>query len=109
MTDVSAWLDFMPAQITRRAFTKRNANGYGGPAYSTTTTTYAARVVAGATMVTRPDGQEVVATHTMWVGSTQEWREEDQLTFGGSTFAILDITRYPDENGAHHVRLKCRG
>jgi len=109
MTDIGAWLDFMPAMVTRRAFTKRNANGYGLPAYSTTATTYRARVVAGATLVTRPDGQEVVATHTMWVGSTQEWREEDQVTYAGSTYAILDITRFLDESGAHHVRLKLRG
>lgn len=109
MTDVSAWIDFMPFQITRRAFTKRGTDGYGGPAYSTTATTYQARVVAGPTMVTQADGQEIVATHTMWVGSTAPWALEDQVTYAGSTYALLEIMRYPDELGAHHVRLKLRG
>ena len=109
MSDVSAFLDFMPHTVTQNAFVRRGTDGYGGPAYSTVSASYSARVVAKPTIIVRPDGMELLATHTMWLGTTGTVNQEDKITYAGSTYQILEVARFPDQFGALHVRLMTRG
>lgn len=109
MTDIGAWLDFLPHSVQRKAFLRRANDGYGTPSYSATATTYQARVRPEIKLVTAPDGQEVVATHVAWLGSTAVWNPEDQFTFESTTYRIVSVDRFPDELGAHHVRLRLKG
>lgn len=105
----SAFLSLMPDTITRNAFVRRSTAGTGEPAYSATATTIQARVVAGPMKVRTVQGLDVVATHTMWCASTMDISAQDKITFGGSTFQIVEVLRYPDDEGRHHTRLRCRG
>lgn len=105
----AAFLRLMPDTITVHAYRRASTAGYGGPTYTTAAASYRARVVAVPTKVKGSTGLDVVATHTMWVATTTDIGARDKLTFGGSTFEIVEVARYPDEEGRHHTRLRCRG
>ena len=107
MSFESEFLNLMPHTVVRTAFMRRDA--YGAPTYASTATTYGARVVASPTQIPSGDGVMVVATHTMWLATTASLAPEDKLSFGGSTFRILEIANFPDEVGAHHVRVRTKG
>lgn len=102
-----SFLELMTQTVTRKAFLKRTQ--YGLPTYSTVATTYQARVVAMPSLVPDPMGINQVGTHTMWLATTQQWDPEDSCSFGGSTFRILEVANYPDQDGPHHVRLRTKG
>lgn len=105
----SAFLDLMTDTVTHKAFLRRSTAGTGEPAYATAASTYQGRVVAGPFKVKTIQGADVVATHTMWLATTANIGPQDQITFGGSTFQIVEVLRYPDETGRHHTRIRCRG
>ena len=107
MSFESGFLDLMPHTVVRTAFSRRDA--YGAPTYTTAASTYTARVVASPTQIPSPDGTIVVATHTMWLATTDSLAPQDKISFGGSTFRILEIANFPDEAGGHHVRVRTKG
>lgn len=99
----------MPDTVTVNPYRRASTAGYGGPTWTTVATSYRARVVAAPTKVKGSSGLDVVATHTMWLATTADISARDKLTFGGSTFEIVEVARYPDHEGRHHTRLRCRG
>lgn len=105
----AGFLRLMPDTITVTAYRRDSTGGYGGPTYTTASASYRARVVAVPTRVKGSTGQDVVATHTMWVATTADIGTRDKLSFGGSTFEIVEVARFPDQDGRHHSRLRCRG
>src|SRR6185503_7779560 len=109
MSFQSGFLSLMPDEIVVNAFRRASTAGYGGPTYSTAASTYRARVVAAPVHVRGSSGGDVVATHTMWVATTADISARDKITFSGSTFALIEVARYPDQAGRHHTRLRCRG
>lgn len=107
MSFEQSFVDLMPATVTRKAFVSRNS--YGAPSYSTTSTDYAARYVNAPVLIPGNDGINTVAQGTLWIATTQLWAVEDYCSIEGSTVRILEAARFPDEDGAHHVRLRIKG
>jgi hypothetical protein len=104
----SAFLELMPHTVTRKAWAGRDS--YGKPSYSTATaSSYRARVVAKPLTLAGPQGIELVATHIMYLATTDNIGAKDQITYDGSTFRIIEIGREPDQDGMHHTWLRTRG
>lgn len=93
--------DLMTHSIVRRAFTGRNS--YGKPTYSTSGSTYTARVVNKQKLVRTTAGIEQISTVTAYVASTGSFDPEDKVTLpDGTSPSILAINNYPDDSGIHH-------
>lgn len=108
MTFEVGFLDLMSTRITRKAWAGRDA--YGKPSYSTApVSTYRARVVAKPLTMAGPQGIELVATHIMYLATTDNIGAKDQITHKSSTYRIIEIGREPDEDGMHHTWLRTKG
>ena len=108
MTFESDFLDLMSTTITRKVWGARDV--YGKPSYSTAAaSTYQARVVAKPLTLAGPQGVELVATHIMYLATTENIGAKDQITHKGSTYRIIEIGREPDEDGMHHIWLRTKG
>lgn len=106
----SAFLSLMPHRIVVKRFTKATTAGssqgsYGTATYSTAATTYRGRFVVKNMKLTRPDGSEFSGDHVAWLATTASITERDKVTFASSTYEILKVGIFPDEQGAHHTRL----
>lgn len=114
MTFETAFRALMPHRIVVRRFTKASTSGstqgtYGAPTYTTAdATTYTGRVVLKHTKLARPDGSEFGGDHVAWLATTASIAQRDKVTFEGSTYEILAVGRYPDEDGLHHTKLVLR-
>lgn len=96
--------DLMPHSIVRKAFTGRNS--YGKPAYSTSGSTYTARVVNKQKLVRNASGIEQVSTVTAYVASTSAFDPEDKITLpDGTSPNIITINITPDDGGTHHSTI----
>lgn len=107
MTFEADFLDLMPHTVTRKAFASRD--NYGKPSYSTAVSSYQARVVATPMTAWTPQGLTLIATHKMYLATTDTISAEDQITYGGSTYKIVQVGMEPDEDGAHHTWLATKG
>lgn len=108
-----AFRELMPFSIVVKRFSKATTAGstqgtYGAPGYTTLATTYAGRLVLKHTRTMRADGSEFVGDHVAWLATTASIGQRDKVTFSGSTFEILGVGRYPDEDGQHHTKLILR-
>jgi len=99
-------LDLMPDTVTHAAFAGMSTDGYATLEYSTTATSYRCRVVTGQRMVRTFDGEETLATTTVWVASTSTFSALDRFTLpDGETPNLISLETYGDEYGVTHSRL----
>ena len=106
----SGFLDLMPHTITVKTFTRASTGGssagsYGAPDYTTSSASYRGRFVVKNTKLVRPDGSEFSGSHVAWLATTHSITQRDKVTFTGSTYEVLQVGIFPDEDGAHHTRL----
>ena len=95
---------------TVRVSTMSSFDGYGDPTYSTGGTTYAARITEIPKLVRNFMGEEVVASHVVWVASTGLIPATSQVSWtasdGSTQFPnLISIERPADEDGTHHHKL----
>jgi len=95
---------------TIRVSTMTGFDGYGDVAYSTTPSTYQARITNIPKMVRNFMGEEVVASNVVWVASTGIIPATAQVSWtmsDGSTQMplLISIERPADEDGTHHNKL----
>lgn len=110
MSFETAFLELMPASIVVKRFTRATTAGssagtYGAAGYSTAATTYRGRIVVKNVKLTRPDGTEFSGSHMAWLATTQSITRRDKVTYSGTTYEIVQVGIFPDQNGAHHTRL----
>jgi hypothetical protein len=80
--------------------------GDGSPRYGSPASLQA-RVVYQTEMVYDATGQEQISTVTIWVGSAPGVKPGDRITLpDGTQPRILNVHQYPDEDGAHHERIR---
>lgn len=95
---------------TVRVSTMSTFDGYGDVVYSSQASTYQARITEIPKMVRNFMGEEVVASHVVWVASTGvipataqvSWTMPDGST---QTPVLISIERPADEDGTHHHKL----
>ena len=114
MSFEAGFRELMPHSIIVRRFSKASTIGssqgsYGGPTYvATAATTFQGRLVLRHTKVAKPDGIEFIGDHVAWLATTQVINQRDKVTFEGTTYEILGVGRYPDQDGLHHTKLILR-
>ena len=87
--------------VTVAAVASRNADGSVN--YSTSATSYAARVRKTAKQMRDQSGQVVMAGHVVWLASTGTIDPNSKVTLpDGLTPPVLQVDSYPDEDGAYH-------
>lgn len=100
---ISDWSDLLNDTVTVEPYTGRDV--YGKPTYGTAVS-FAARVVYAARGVITQRGETIRGTGEVWLSTTYVVAQQDRVTLpDGTSPAILDVARYPDEAGAHHVKL----
>lgn len=96
----------MPHTVTVAGLASFSTDGYGTPAYSTSATSYTARVVTKQTLVQTFRGTEELAKTVVYLAATSTFGPSDRITLpDGSTPELLAVETYPDEDGQHHVKL----
>ncbi len=105
-----AWTDelvgLMPNTVTVAGFASFSTDGYATATFSTSGTTYSARVVQEQRMVRTFAGEEELATTSVWVASTSTFGPSDQVTLpDGSAPPLLAVETFRDENGVTHSKL----
>ena len=98
-------VDLMPSSVSVAEWTGLSTDGYAVPAYSTSPTTYSARIVTQQRLVRSFEGTEELATTTVWVASTSTFDARDQWTVNGDTPVLLAIETFRDESGITHSKL----
>ncbi|MHC5112319.1 MAG: hypothetical protein ACYTHJ_20875 [Planctomycetota bacterium] len=92
--------------ITVATLDSFSTDGYGTPSYSTSPTSYTARVVSKQTLVNTFAGTEELAKTVVYVAATSTFGPADQITLpDGSTPELLAVELYPDKDGQHHAKL----
>ncbi len=100
----SDFLELMPQSITVATRASRSADGH--VTFSTSATTYRARVVNSRAQVRDDSGVMRVARYEVWVNSTAILAPDSKFTLpDGSTPPILSVDVFPDETGNHHNRV----
>ena len=78
-------------------------DNYGEPSYSTSGTTYRARVEFEDAVVKDQLGKDVVTNITAYIASTSRLPDTSRYIFSdGSTGIVQSISPVPDEEGIHH-------
>lgn len=105
---IASWAHLLPDVVTYEA--RAGIDAYGTPTYATAMT-IKARVVGDQKLIRSFSGLEVVAAHTVYLGSTIIAQPTDRITLStgivGSTQAtaisppILGAKRIPDQSGQH--------
>ena len=91
--------------VGHSAWLGMSTDGYANPTYSTSVVTLPARVVSEQRLVRDFDGQEQLATTTVWVRSTSTFSALGQFTVDGDTPVLLSIETLRDESGVTHSKL----
>lgn len=104
----SEFLELMADTI--RVSTMSSFDGYGDPTYSTSYTSYPARITEIPKVVRNFMGEEVVASNVVWVASTGTIPATAQVSWtmpDGSTQypTLISIERPADQDGTHHHKL----
>ena len=95
----------MPHTITVAGLASFTTDGYGEPSFGSAST-YQARVVGKQTLVETFRGTEELAKTVVYVAATSTFGPSDQITLpDGTTPELLAVESYPDEDGAHHMKL----
>jgi len=95
----------MPHTITVGALSAFSTDGYGTPTFSAASS-YTARVVGKQQLVDTFRGTEELTKTIVYVKSSSTFGPSDQITLpDGSTPELLAVESYPDEDGAHHMKL----
>lgn len=108
MSFESAFLDFMPHGIT--VYEHSSFNSYGEPAFSTGGSTYPAMIEERPDVIRAAFGDEVVASHIVYVNSTTRIPMTARIVLNnGSTSPpeppLVRSDAFSDEDGIHHVVL----
>ena len=95
---------------TVRVSTMSGFDAYGDAVYSTSASTYRARITEIPKMVRNFMGEEVVASNVVWVASTGIISATAQISWtmpdGSTQFpTLISIERPADEDGTHHHKL----
>lgn len=94
----------MKQSVVVRARTGHNTHGEAS--YSTTSSTFRARVVRRPGQVRDTEGNVVRYGTIAWVASTGTINVTDKVTLPDGTFPpLLSVEMYPDEDGNHHAKL----
>lgn len=110
MTFQTAFLRAMPHSVILTAFSGYSTDGYQRPVYASTSSTVRARVVEKRErVIVSPEGQELVTSHIGWVATTQTITQRTKFSFESSTYRIMQVERYPDQDGLHHQKLYLLG
>ena len=99
--------DLMTQEVGRRPYSGQNE--YGEPSYGATQMVKC-RIVQKPTIIRTGGGgeisaseREVVSNATIYCAGVIGWAMRDGVVLpNGDTPVILDIRRYPDEDGDHH-------
>lgn len=99
--------ELMTQEVVRKPFNGQNE--YGEETYGTSVPVQC-RIVNKPTIVRQGGGgevssseQEVVSKATIYCAGSPGWGMRDGITLpDGTTPIILDVRRYPDEDGDHH-------
>lgn len=102
------FLDCMTEAIEYQApdgsFTARGQPGLGAAV------SIQARIVEENTIIFDDEGLQRVAAVTIWLATTSVLDPEGKLTlpanFTPRCPPILEVARFPDEDGAHHTRIR---
>lgn len=107
------WRELMTQAVSITART--GMDSYGKPTYSTSPTSYRARVVGRRRLVINAVGQEVPSDWTVYLYGDATVTPQDKVTLStadiGSTATlainppILSVGRYPDEGGMLYTAL----
>ena len=107
------WRELMTQSVSIAA--RSGVDSYGKPTYSTSPTTYVARVVGRRRLVINAVGQEVPSDWTVYLYGNPAVTPQDKVTLStadtGSTATlainppILGVGRYPDEGGMVYTAL----
>jgi hypothetical protein len=86
-----------------------STDGFGTPVFSTTASTYKARILRKQTLVRTFAGTEELATTVVWIASTStaNFSPDSKIRAAGSTATIgplMSVEAYPDEDGVHHLK-----
>ncbi|MCI0545291.1 MAG: hypothetical protein L0Z49_12755 [Actinobacteria bacterium] len=86
--------------------TRTTQDLYGSPSFSTGVARRA-RVVEKQGMVRTSEDKAIEYTHVAWVHSTGNTAAvDDRVTLDGVNYLVIKmVERYPDEDGAHHVKF----
>jgi hypothetical protein len=96
--------DLMPHTVTVNAFSAYSEDGV--VSYSTSASSYKARVIEKDALLQLEDGSEKMSRARAYVNSTSAIDPKDKVTLPDGTFpSILRADLIPDEDGAHHVVL----
>lgn len=106
MSFSTSLLELMPSTV--KVSTRTTHNNYGEASFATTTSSYRARVVSKPGYLRTAEGEEISYAHIAWIRSTGavSITASDRITLpDGSTPPVVGVERYPDQDGAHHVKV----
>lgn len=98
------------ADVLKQTVTVSTSNGRGtdgAATFSTSATTYAARVVNAHRQIRDLTGNVVMSQFDVWIASTGTIAPDSKVVLpDGTSPPLLVVAAYPDENGAHfHNKL----
>jgi hypothetical protein len=100
------FLDLMPHSVV--VSTRASHSAYGTAVYSTSGSTYRARVLTKPGFVRSAQGENVAFHTVVWVASTGSIDISSRLTLpDGTTPPIVAMERVPDEDGTYHSKIMC--
>lgn len=100
--------EMMPHTITVKTLASKNSDG--SPVYSTSASTYRARVVQTSKQVRDMRGNVVMAAQLAYIASTAALSANSRFqlpagTGGSTTPPVLRVDNFPDDDGVHHHRV----
>ena len=100
--------DLMPHTVTMRARASRNSDG--SDTFSTSASTYRARVMNTRKWVRGVNGNGAMTAAIAWIASTGTMAMDSRYTLpDGSSPPVLMIDTVPDEDGVFHNRVTFAG
>lgn len=103
----SDFLEMMPHTVV--VSTRTGHSAYGTAAYSTSGSTYRARVVTKPGFVRTSQGETVEARTVAWIASTGTITVDDKVTLpDGTSPPLALVERYADEDGNNHCKVTFR-
>ncbi len=102
-----AFLGVLTQTLTVNRLTGVSTDGYGRPAYSTSSISCPCRVTEKQHLVRSFEGEQEVASTIAWARSTSTFSPSDRITLpDGTTPRLLAVEEYRDDAGTiHHHKL----
>ena len=103
----TALLGVLAQTLTVNRLSGVSTDGYGRPAYSTSSISCRCRVTEKQHLVRPFEGEQEVASTVAWARSTSTFSPSDRITLPDGTMPrLLAVDEYRDEDGAlHHHTL----